>query len=239
MICSIHQPNFLPYLAFFDKIKKSDVFVIYDDAQFCRRDFHHQNYILINGNPMRLRVPVEECHINTPINLVKINKNGVIRRHHWKDYHLLNLVVAYHKSPNFAIVYPLIVSIYRTEFDYLVNFNISLINLFLRLLGISKPVMLSSKLSKKNEINSKSTQKLIDLTKAVYCDSYLSGVGAKDYLNEELFKKQNIGLTYNNFIHPVYPQIKSKEFVKNMCILDYLFNTQELLCNTSLLQTNY
>ena len=30
MIIAIHQPNYLPYLGFFDKMAKSDIFVIYN-----------------------------------------------------------------------------------------------------------------------------------------------------------------------------------------------------------------
>ena len=48
-IVSAHQPNFLPYLGFFDKMDKSDVFVIRDEVQFAERDYHHRNRIRING----------------------------------------------------------------------------------------------------------------------------------------------------------------------------------------------
>ena len=59
MIVAIHQPNYLPYLGFFDKMIKSDVFVIYDDAQFNKSDFQHRNRIRIYEGWKWLTVPVE------------------------------------------------------------------------------------------------------------------------------------------------------------------------------------
>jgi hypothetical protein len=34
MIVSIHQPNYLPWIGYFNKISRSDIFVIFDDVQF-------------------------------------------------------------------------------------------------------------------------------------------------------------------------------------------------------------
>ena len=51
MIVSIHQPNYLPWLGFFDKIKQSDYFVIFDNVQFPRgkNHFGHRNKIKTNN----------------------------------------------------------------------------------------------------------------------------------------------------------------------------------------------
>lgn len=233
MICGIHQPNFLPYLGFFDKIKKSDVFIIYDDAQFVARDYHNQNFILMNGIPLKLKVPVEHCPINTPINEVRIQKDGLIKGIPWKEYHLKNIEIAYHKSPNFDDVFSLLKIIYSLEFTHLFEFNYILIKTFCLILGIYTPIRLSSFLHPRETLETKSTKRLIELTQMTGADTYLSGPGGKGYLQEDLFPINKVKLIYQEFEHPTYKQIKQTEFVKNMSVLDYLFNSEQQ-CNIQL-----
>ena len=61
MIVSIHQPNYLPWLGYFNKIARSDVFVIFDDVQFPigkKGFFGNRNQIKTNNGKMWLTVPV-------------------------------------------------------------------------------------------------------------------------------------------------------------------------------------
>ena len=62
MTVSIHQPNYLPWLGYFDKIKNSDCFVIFDDVQFPRgkNHFGHRNYIKTNAGKKWLTVSVKD-----------------------------------------------------------------------------------------------------------------------------------------------------------------------------------
>ncbi|HQQ06581.1 MAG TPA: WbqC family protein, partial [Candidatus Omnitrophota bacterium] len=54
-------------------------------------------------------------------------------------------------------------------------------------------------------------------------DTYLSGVGAKDYLDESLFPANKITLYYQNFEHPEYRQC-FEPFMPYMSAIDLLFN---------------
>ena len=46
MKVAIHQPEHFPYLGFFQKMKYVDVFVILDDAQFSKGNWHNRNKFL-------------------------------------------------------------------------------------------------------------------------------------------------------------------------------------------------
>ena len=79
---SMHQPNFLPYIGFFDKIKKSDLFIIVDHCTFSKGkdNWHHRNKIRIFNekgwdyltvpvsgpvsslSPVRLKLPPSDFH---------------------------------------------------------------------------------------------------------------------------------------------------------------------------------
>ena len=45
MKVAIHQPDYIPYLGFFYKMYKSDLFIYLDDAQFSNEAAHNFNKI--------------------------------------------------------------------------------------------------------------------------------------------------------------------------------------------------
>ena len=88
IIVSAHQPNFLPYLGFFDKMKNSDIFVIRDEVLFIEKDYHQRNRIRINGNDNLnnpqfkwLKVPV--INVNNYILHIPIKKDFKEKKTLW------------------------------------------------------------------------------------------------------------------------------------------------------------
>ena len=91
---------------------------------------------------------------------------------------------------------------------------------FLKLVfNIKTPMVLSSDFS----VKSSSTERLIDLCKAAGGSEYISGAGGKDYLDEELFAKSGIKLSYQNFKYPFYKQVY-EGFENNLSALDIVLN---------------
>jgi hypothetical protein len=97
MIVGIHQPNYLPYLGFIDKLSKSDVFIIYDDAQFNKGDFQHRNRIRIYHGWKWLTVPVEKKHV--PINQIKIKNDIEVHNVKWQETHYNEIFDNYKRAP--------------------------------------------------------------------------------------------------------------------------------------------
>ena len=58
MRLSCHQPQYLPWLGYFDKINKSDIFVFLDDVQYKKREFQNRNKIRNSTGEEWLTVPV-------------------------------------------------------------------------------------------------------------------------------------------------------------------------------------
>ena len=58
MIVGIHQPEYLPWLGFFDKISQSDIFVMLDNVQYEKNYFQNRNRIRIQSGWAWLTVPV-------------------------------------------------------------------------------------------------------------------------------------------------------------------------------------
>ena len=47
-VVAIHQPCYIPWLPFFEKIKKSDIFVFLDDVQYQKNGWQNRNKIRTN-----------------------------------------------------------------------------------------------------------------------------------------------------------------------------------------------
>ena len=56
--CSVHQPNFLPWVGYFNKIKLSKNFVILDDVEYTKNGFINRNKILTSNGIHWITVPV-------------------------------------------------------------------------------------------------------------------------------------------------------------------------------------
>lgn len=221
MIIAIHQPNYLPYPGFFDKMRESDLFVIYDDAQFNKGDFHHRNKIRIYHGWKWLTVPVEKKII--PINEISIRNELVIKDEIWQNIHYELIVDNYKETPFFHIYKKELKKIYSRKYSRLIDLNMSLINFLKNAFDIDTKLVLSSELG----LKSKSTQRLIDIVKALEGDVYLSGPMGRKYLDLSLFNNEEIEVAFQHFKHSVYKQFYSG-FIPNLSAIDALFNKGKL-----------
>jgi len=218
MIIGIHQPNYLPYLGFFDKMMKSDIFVIYDDAQFEKGEFQHRNRIRIYHGWKWLTVPVEKKHI--PINEIMIkNEVATWKGIRWADAHSKDIMDNYKDTPYYSAYEKEIKRIYGKRYDMLVDLNMELIIFLIKAFDIDVEIVYSSELG----FTSKSTERLVEIVETLGGDVYLSGPKGRDYLDVSLFEKKGIRVEFQEFRHPVYKQ-RYEGFEPNMAAIDALFS---------------
>jgi hypothetical protein len=110
-------------------------------------------------------------------------------------------------------------ALYEKRFDSLSDLSMEIIRYILSYLNITTPTVLASTYG----ITTTSTQRIIDLCKKTGADTYLSGAGGKDYMDENQFAQNGITLQYQDFPHPVYPQ-QHGQFEPYLSIIDLLFN---------------
>lgn len=217
MIISIHQPNYLPYLGFFDKLRRSDIFVIYDNAQFNKEDFQHRNKIRIFHGWKWLTVPVEKNAI--PINQINIRNELKIKGISWSNAQLREIRDNYKNSLYYSIYENDFEDILLGDHSKLIDLNIEMILFFVKSFNIKSKIVYSSDF----EFTSKSTERLVEMVEALGGDVYLSGPMGRNYLNVALFNQKGIEVIFQNFIHPVYKQ-QFEGFIPNMSSIDALFN---------------
>src|SRR6202040_3775048 len=98
MILSIHQPAYLPWLGYFDRIARSDKFVYLDNVQFERNSFINRNRIKTPHGPIWLTIPVRlKEHFNRTIADIEIDA-----QQDWKRKHLRSIEQNYRRAPDFT-----------------------------------------------------------------------------------------------------------------------------------------
>ena len=224
MKIAVHQPNYLPYIGYFDKMKNVDLFVIYDDAQFNKGDFQHRNKIRISHGWKWLTVPVIKKKV--AIKDVNINNKIMIKDLNWSAAHLKYIKELYAGTHNYEKYISKFERIYMTEFSKLIDLNMELINSIRSILNIKTKLVFSSELN----IKSKSSEKLVGIIEALDGDVYLSGEMGLNYLDISLFENNGIKVEFQNFKHPTYKQ-RFDGFEKNMSIIDLIFNVGKLPIN--------
>jgi hypothetical protein len=215
MIISIHQPSYWPWLGHLNKIKNSDFHIILDDVDVKRNSFQYRNIFNNNGNPIYLTLPINKT------SRIKIN-NLFFKHLNWPDEHLKKIFIYYKKSKHFDEVYSIIEPFYKYGRDMKPSdFLISTVKLSMKLLKIETPIINSSELN----VNGHKGDRILNLTIKINGTIYLSGKGAKKYLEEikEQFDKKGIKIIYNNFIHPEYNQKLNLPFCSGLSCLDLLF----------------
>ncbi len=211
----IHQPNFLPYVGFFHKLSLADTFVMMDNTQYDKK-FTNRNKIKIPDGWSWLTVPINKEHKFLPNKLVEINN-----KENWKEMHWKKITRSYTNSKFFKKNYKsFFEEVYSKEWKFLFELNSELLRQIIDWLGLKIQIIKESELN----INGNSTERLVNVCKELGAETYVSGVGGKEYMNEKLFQKNNIKIEYQKFQCPTYTQIFGGDFIPNLSIIDLLFN---------------
>ncbi len=230
-LVAIHQPNFLPWLGYLDKLARADVFILLDTVQFPKTGGTWMNRVrmMVSGAPTWITVPVVRGHGVREVAAVRINGQRP-----WRAKILRTVEQNYAVAPYFDEVMPTVVDMINMDTDFLADFNEASISALATSLDID-----ASKITRASryDVAAASTDLLIGLTKAVSGTSYLAGGGAGEYQEDEKFAASGLGLAYQGFEHPVYPQAKAPG-CHGLSVVDALMNcgfagVRALLCQSA------
>jgi hypothetical protein len=216
VLISIHQPHYLPWLRYFEKIARSDVFILLDDVQYEKNGFQNRNKIKTPQGWSYLTVPVRKP-TRRPIAAIEVDDANA-----WAQQHARALEISYRRAPYFAQYWPALAAHYERPWTHLAALNRALLDLLLEQLQITTRVIASSDLS----VQGRGTERLAELCRAVGGDTYLSGAYAVDaYLDPATLQAAGIRLAFQEWRAPVYRQLyPAAGFVPDLSIVDLLFN---------------
>lgn len=218
-ITCITQPDFFPWLGYFDKLIKADNFVFLDHVTNRPGDgiWTKRVKIIVSGKPIWLTVPLKKDKEKEflPINEMEIDFSS-----NFVAKHLSIIKHNYSKHPFFKEVYPLIEEVYNLKEKLIYEWNIFYIKKIRERLNIKNNITFSSNLN----CSQSSNLLLIEIAKKVNADKYLYGEGSLNYLKPELWAEENITLIPQNFSHPGYVQKGTEEFVAGLSSIDGFMN---------------
>jgi hypothetical protein len=217
MILSIHQPSYFPWLGLLDKIRKCDVFVVMDEVQLSDSAYQHRNlFSTVDGQVKFLTIPFsKKNYLRRPIAEIEIASAD------WRKKHFNFLCNAYRKHPYAGEMLPILEHFYAVNYRLLADAVLASMSISFDLFGIEAQVVRQSSMAYDRTL--RRADLVIALVRASGANCYLSGPGARSYLNESAFP-DDVELRYNQFQHPVYPQQGASEFHEGLACLDVLFN---------------
>lgn len=219
MIIAAHQPQYLPWLGYFDKISACDVFVVLDNVQYKDREFQNRNKIRAKDGPLWLTVPIISKGRGRELISEVMIDNGF----EWRRKHLMSMKTSYGHARYLRDHLPFFEDLYAGRWERLSDLNFRIIEYILKVLAISKKICFESDLN----VRATRTDRIIEICKKLDADTYLSGAGGRDYLEEDKFSGAGIKLVYQQYAHPVYAQqfmADKNDFIPNLSIVDLLFN---------------
>lgn len=217
MIVSIHQPHFLPWMGYMNKVMNSDKFVWLDTVQFRKNYFQNRTKIKsITGVTLWLTLPVHN-HLGDLISNIRISESA------WKKKIIGKIHANYSKAPYYSKYSDALYEVWAgCESDSLADINLVTFMHLKELLNIQTDISLASEMQIQS---SDPTGRLVEICRKLGATAYIAGRGGKDYMNLALFEKENIKVIWQDFDpgKVSYSQI-GDGYVAGLSIIDCLFN---------------
>jgi len=212
----ILQSNYIPWKGYFDLINKADIFCFHDDLQYTKNDWRNRNQIKTKDGLKWLTIP---CGTNEKRLICEVEiKDSTWQKKHW------NLIINnYKKAPCFSKIEFFLNEFYmNNKWQYLSNLNQYLIkNISNEFLDIKTTKFVDSK---DYSLKKTKSDRVIELLKKIGATEYISGLSAKNYLNEDDFINNNIKLTWIDYTkYKSYKQFHPP-FKHKVSIIDLLMH---------------
>lgn len=214
MIIAVHQPQYLPWLGYFDKIDRSDVFVFLDNVQFKKNEWQNRNKIKTADGWQWLTVPVM-YRFPQMINEVEINN-----KERWQHKQRQTIVSNYKRASCWNFLEVFFEDLLQSHWQTISQLNIYVVKKLVEILGIKTPLFIASEME---QLPEDPDERLIAITKYYGADTYLAGSGGRDYMNMEKYEENGIKVVFQDYRHPVYNQLFG-DFLPFMSVIDLMYN---------------
>lgn len=217
-VVAIHQPNFFPWLGYFDKLIRADVFVLLDHVLIQKTGGSWSNRVKlkIGGEARWVTAPIVRGHGEQAICDVTFDETRL-----WREKTLQTLRLNYGRAPYFSEAMDLVEPLIMNPERFLARYNRQAVEAIATALCIPTAKIVSSS---SLDVVACGTDALVAITQAVGGTAYMCGGGAAGYQEDHQFEAHGLSLIYQSFNVPHYEQFDRKPFVGGLSVLDALFS---------------
>jgi hypothetical protein len=217
------QPGYLPWLGYFDQMRRVDAFIVADEMQFSSSGWAHRNRVQGPHGPHWLTLPAR------PAFGQRIDEVALDPAVPWVHAHLETLRHFYARSPHAAALLHEMEPLFDPTARRLVDVSIPLLRWLAARLEIETPLVVSS--AERLEARYRSTfpdepgptHRIIAFMKALGASELLEGESGRSYLDVELCAAHGIRVEFHRYAHPVYPQLHAP-FESHLSVVDLLLS---------------
>lgn len=211
MIAAVMQPYLFPYIGYYQLVKSSDEFVIYDDVNYIKGGYINRNNILVSGCSQRFTLPIVGASPNKKISELYFDTGA--------KKILKTIEQSYRKAPHFDTVFDIVNHVLLDDDRRVVNIAGKSISIIFDYLNIEKSIRVSSDIPIDKSLGAQ--DRLIEMSKFLKCDKYVNSPGGKRLYDETYFRDNGVKLMFINCLSSEYNQ-KTNNFVPYLSMLDIL-----------------
>lgn len=216
MKVAISQSMFFPWVGFLEQLKLADVYVFYDDVQFSKGGFTNRVQVKANDGVKWMTVPLAGHKMGQVIEEVNIKP-----KQEWVNCHLALLEQNLGNTEHFGEALELVKSVYNREHHGLASLARDSFMALADYFGICTETRFID--VAELGIDGASSQRVYEVVKVLGGTEYITGHGARNYLDHELFESAGIQVKYMAYGCREYPQ-QHGEFTPYVSTLDLIAN---------------
>jgi hypothetical protein len=211
----ISQSMYFPWVGMLEQVRLANMFVHYDDVQF-DRGFYNRVQIKTEQGPRWLTVPLSNHRRGQKIYEIAVDNSS-----DWRRSHRETLRQAYAKAPYLEEMLGVVDSVFSRRISTLADVSRASFMELVDYFGLREGRVFRDVLDM--GIPGSSSQRLLDIVKALGGTTYITGHGARTYLDHAAFEHAGISVQYMNYLREPYSQ-QHGAFTPHVTALDLVAN---------------
>ena len=212
----VSQSMLFPWVGMLEQIRLADVFVHYDDVQFSKGSYTNRVQLKTANGRQWMTIPLEGHKFGQAINEVSIKSKRA-----WNNKHLDLLEKCFRGAPYATDALDIAALVYSKDYEsigMLARNSMLAVSEYYGLLDTTKLIDIVSL-----NIPGSSSERVVNVVKAVKGTEYITGHGARKYLDYDLFEESRIRVKFIDYKCVPYSQMHG-DFTPYVSSLDLIAN---------------